>query len=99
MGLLAAPAGLPGRRGLLVEAVDEQEPAGRGVFLTVTNERNADANPLRKVPANQLPAGNDKDQERRTMNDDNTQGGAEPSPASAGSDFRVLSKRCWSAYR
>jgi hypothetical protein len=28
---------------------------------------------------------NDKDQERRTMNTDNTQGGAEPSPASAGS--------------
>jgi hypothetical protein len=28
---------------------------------------------------------NDKDQERRTMNTDNTQDGAEPSPASAGS--------------
>jgi hypothetical protein len=32
---------------------------------------------------------NDKDQERQDMNTDNTQGGAEPSPASAGSHGKV----------
>jgi hypothetical protein len=36
---------------------------------------------------------NVKDQERRTMNDDNTHGGAEPSPASAGyADVRLVAQ-------
>ncbi|NBW16320.1 MAG: hypothetical protein EBR82_50900 [Caulobacteraceae bacterium] len=52
--------------------------------------RNAATKPaemaLRGVtPAVELPPQNTQDQERRDMSADNTQDGAEPSPASAGS--------------